>query len=108
MNLEQVQLRDGYCGAVGRTPLVRLSGLSEETGCEILGKCEFLNPGGSVKDRVVNRILDEAYESGAVQKGSWVTEATAVSILSSVSAMICRQRAPSSTGRSKARPRQLS
>ena len=42
---------DGFVGAIGNTPLIRLKGLSEETGCEILGKAEFMNPGGSVKDR---------------------------------------------------------
>ena len=72
------RLPDGFRGAIGRTPLVRLSGLSTESGCEILGKCEFLNPGGSVKDRVANRLIDEALGSGQLRPGGWVTEATAV------------------------------
>ena len=50
---------DGILGAIGNTPLIRISSLSDATGCEILGKAEFLNPGGSVKDRVALRILQE-------------------------------------------------
>ena len=46
-----MDIRLGFFGAVGNTPLIRLSGVSEQTGCEILGKAEFLNPGCSVKDR---------------------------------------------------------
>ena len=46
-----VMVSQGIIGAIGRTPLIRLNGVSEETGCEILGKAEFMNPGGSVKDR---------------------------------------------------------
>ena len=50
---------DGILGAVGNSPLIRIASLSDATGCEILGKAEFLNPGGSVKDRVALRILQE-------------------------------------------------
>ena len=46
-----MQVLDSFAGAIGNTPLIRLNRLSEETGCEILGKAEFMNPGGSVKDR---------------------------------------------------------
>ena len=53
-------ITDGFVGAVGETPLIRLHGLSELTGCEILGKAEFMNPGGSVKDRAALGILLEA------------------------------------------------
>ena len=60
--------RSGICGsfsaAVGHTPLIRLRALSELTGCEILGKAEFMNPGGSVKDRAALGILMEAEEIG--------------------------------------------
>ena len=56
-------------GLIGRTPLVRIRSLSEATGCDILGKTEFLNPGGSVKDRVALRILQEALASGALRHG---------------------------------------
>ena len=51
---------DGFVGAIGNTPLIRLKGLSEETGCEILGKAEFMNPGGSVKDRAARAIVADA------------------------------------------------
>ncbi len=50
-------------GLVGRTPLVRLKGPSERTGCDIFGKCEFLNPGGSVKDRAALWIIRDAETS---------------------------------------------
>ena len=46
-----MQVRDGFLGSIGNTPLIKLRRASEETGCTILGKAEFLNPGGSVKDR---------------------------------------------------------
>jgi len=43
--------RDGFIETIGNTPLIRMRAVSEATGCEILGKAEFLNPGGSIKDR---------------------------------------------------------
>ena len=49
--------RDGFIGTIGNTPLIRLTRLSEVTGCAILGKAEFLNPGGSVKDRAAIAIV---------------------------------------------------
>src|SRR5205814_55733 len=52
-----MEIRDGFLGSIGNTPLIRLRGPSELTGCEILGKAEFLNPGGSVKDRAARYIL---------------------------------------------------
>ena len=61
---------------IGGTPLVRLRSLSEATGCEILGKCEFLNPGGSSKDRVAAAIVAEAEASGALRPGGTLVEAT--------------------------------
>lgn len=63
--------------AVGRTPLLRLNRLSDETGCEILGKAEFLNPGGSIKDRAAIAMLEEAERSGALRPGGLIIEATA-------------------------------
>ena len=54
------EVRAGLAGTIGNTPLIRLRRASEATGCEILGKAEFLNPGGSVKDRAVRGILDDA------------------------------------------------
>ena len=66
-----------FAAAVGNTPLIRLNRLSEETGCEILGKAEFMNPGGSVKDRAALWIIREHERSGALQPGGTVVEGTA-------------------------------
>lgn len=63
--------------AVGHTPLIRLRRASEETGCTILGKAEFMNPGASVKDRAALGILSEAIESGRLKPGGTVVEGTA-------------------------------
>ncbi len=52
-----MSIADGFTGSVGNTPLIRLRRVSEETGCEILGKAEFMNPGGSVKDRAARAIV---------------------------------------------------
>ena len=62
---------------VGRTPLIRLRRLSELTGCEILGKAEFMNPGGSVKDRAAIGIIEEAEAEGKLLSGSTIVEGTA-------------------------------
>jgi cysteine synthase A len=70
-------LAAGFAGSVGNTPLIRLRGLSEETGCEILGKAEFMNPGGSVKDRAALGIIEAAEERGELQAGGIVVEGTA-------------------------------
>ncbi len=70
-------ITSGFVGAVGNTPLIRLHALSEATGCEILGKAEFMNPGGSVKDRAALGILLEAEEQGLLQLGGTVVEGTA-------------------------------
>ena len=67
----------GFVGAVGNTPLIRLEHLSERTGCEILGKAEFMNPGGSVKDRAALGILLAAEASGDLKAGGTVVEGTA-------------------------------
>ncbi|CAG9460987.1 unnamed protein product [Pedinophyceae sp. YPF-701] len=67
---------DGLEGLIGNTPLVRIRSLSEETGCEILAKAEFLNPGGSVKDRVALSVLREAMDSGRLSPGGTVFEGT--------------------------------
>ncbi|MFK8034256.1 MAG: cysteine synthase A [Hyphomicrobiales bacterium] len=63
--------------AIGNTPLIRLNKVSEETGCEILGKAEFLNPGQSVKDRAALFIINEAVASGKLKPGGTVVEGTA-------------------------------
>lgn len=62
---------------IGNTPLVRLAGPSEAAGCEIFGKCEFLNPGGSVKDRAALGIVRDAEESGDLKPGGTIVEGTA-------------------------------
>ncbi len=69
--------RDGFAGSVGNTPLIRLRGPSTLTGCEILGKAEFLNPGGSVKDRAALSIILDAEQRGALKPGGVVVEGTA-------------------------------
>ena len=73
----------GFVGAVGNTPLIRLNALSDATGCEILGKAEFMNPGGSVKDRAALGILMEAEEQGLLQSGGTVVEGTAGTVRTS-------------------------
>ena len=61
---------------VGRTPLIELRALSRATGCRILAKCEFLNPGGSVKDRIAVALVDALEASGALRPGGTIVEAT--------------------------------
>ena len=67
----------GFLELVGNTPLVRLRKASEQTGCEIYGKCEFLNPGGSVKDRAAAFIVHDAETRGLLQPGGVIVEGTA-------------------------------
>src|SRR5579863_6744385 len=67
----------GFAGTVGNTPLIRLRGVSEETGCEVLGKAEFMNPGGSVKDRAARGIVLSAERNGELAPGGTVVEGTA-------------------------------
>jgi cysteine synthase A len=67
----------GIEGHIGRTPLLRLRYLSELTGCEILGKAEFMNPGGSVKDRAALGIIEDAEERGLLSPGATIVEGTA-------------------------------
>ena len=68
---------NGLTSSIGKTPMIRISSLSEETGCEILGKAEFMNPGGSVKDRAALWMIEEAEKSGALKPGGTVVEGTA-------------------------------
>lgn len=63
--------------AIGRTPLIKLRRASQETGCLILGKAEFQNPGGSVKDRAALAIVEDAVKSGALKPGGIIVEGTA-------------------------------
>lgn len=72
-----MKIRDGFIGTIGNTPLIRLRRASEETGCDILGKAEFLNPGGSVKDRAALFIIRDAEERGLIQPGGVIVEGTA-------------------------------
>ncbi|MEH2149324.1 cysteine synthase A [Nostoc sp.] len=72
-----MDIKNGFVEAVGNTPLIRLNSFSEETGCEILGKAEFLNPGGSVKDRAALYIIEDAEEKGLLKPGGIVVEGTA-------------------------------
>jgi cysteine synthase len=68
---------NGFSGAVGATPLIELRELSRELGRRILGKAEFLNPGGSVKDRAARGIVDDAEARGALRPGGTIVEGTA-------------------------------
>jgi cysteine synthase A len=70
-------MREGFIGSVGNTPLIRLRRVSEETGCEVLGKAEFMNPGGSVKDRAARAIVLTAERSGELAPDGTVVEGTA-------------------------------
>jgi cysteine synthase len=70
-------LRTGFVDSIGNTPLIRLRRASEATGCEILGKAEFLNPGGSIKDRAALAIVRDAERRGALRPGGVIVEATA-------------------------------
>ncbi|MGH7108926.1 MAG: cysteine synthase A [Stellaceae bacterium] len=72
-----MNIRDGFIGTVGNTPLIKLRRASEETGCTILGKAEFLNPGGSVKDRAALFIIKDAEERGLLRPGGVIVEGTA-------------------------------
>lgn len=72
-----MDIKSGFVGTVGNTPLIRLNSFSEETGCEILGKAEFLNPGGSVKDRAALYIIEQAEKDGRLKPGGTVVEGTA-------------------------------
>ena len=72
-----MQIRDGLVHSIGNTPLIRLQGPSELTGCEILGKAEFLNPGGSVKDRAGLYLILDAEKRGVLEPGGLIVEGTA-------------------------------
>lgn len=72
-----MDIRLDLAAAVGHTPLIRLRAASLLTGCEVLAKCEFANPGGSIKDRTALGLLLDAEKSGALQRGSVIVEGTA-------------------------------
>ncbi|MBT3789125.1 MAG: cysteine synthase A [Alphaproteobacteria bacterium] len=72
-----MDIRNGLIGTIGNTPLIRLRKVSDETGCEILGKAEFLNPGGSVKDRAALGMIRAAEADGSLKPGGVIVEGTA-------------------------------
>ena len=72
-----MDVRNGFVGTVGDTPLIKLKAASERTGCTILGKAEFLNPGGSVKDRAALAIIQDAERQGRLRPGGVIVEGTA-------------------------------
>lgn len=71
------QIASSVLEAIGNTPLIRLKAASDATGCEILGKAEFMNPGGSVKDRAALAIIRDAMARGALKPGGTIVEGTA-------------------------------
>ena len=72
-----MQIYDGIVEAIGNTPLIKLRRISEATGCTILGKAEFMNPGQSVKDRPARQMILEAEKRGEIKPGGLVVESTA-------------------------------
>jgi cysteine synthase A len=68
---------NGFIDTIGNTPLIRLEAASKATGCEILGKAEFMNPGGSVKDRAAAWMIREAEKNGSLRPGGTIVEGTA-------------------------------
>ena len=69
--------RHEFLQSIGNTPLIRLRAASEATGCDIYGKAEFLNPGGSVKDRAALSIIEDAEQKGLLKPGGLIVEGTA-------------------------------
>src|SRR6516162_3743498 len=76
-SLAAMDIRQGFIGSIGNTPLIELRAASAATGCRILGKAEFLNPGGSVKDRAALAIIQDAEAKGLLQPGGIIVEGTA-------------------------------
>src|SRR5499425_1309580 len=72
-----MQIRNGIAEAIGNTPLIKLKRASEQTGCTILGKAEFMNPGQSVKDRAALFIIEDAVKNGRLRPGGVIVEGTA-------------------------------
>jgi cysteine synthase A len=72
-----MSIRSGVVDAIGDTPLIELKRASERTGCRILGKAEFMNPGQSVKDRAALFIIQDAVRRGALRPGGTIVEGTA-------------------------------
>ena len=72
-----MDVKSGFIASIGNTPLIRLRAASEATGCDIYGKAEFLNPGGSVKDRAALAIVEDAEKQGKLRPGGVIVEGTA-------------------------------
>jgi len=72
-----MDVREGFRDAIGNTPMIKLREASENTGCDIYAKCEFLNPGGSVKDRAALYIIKDAEDKGLLKPGGVIVEGTA-------------------------------
>src|ERR1700752_4089677 len=72
-----MNVRAGFIDSIGNTPLIKLRAESEATGCDIYGKAEFLNPGGSVKDRAALAIIEDAEKRGKLRPGGVIVEGTA-------------------------------
>lgn len=72
-----MQVKNGIIDAIGQTPLIKLEGPSAATGCTILGKAEFMNPGQSVKDRAALFIIEDAVKNGQLRPGGIIVEGTA-------------------------------
>src|ERR1700740_1369600 len=72
-----MQIHDGIVAAIGNTPLIKLKRASDATGCTILGKAEFMNPGQSVKDRAALFIIMDAVRRGELKPGGVIVEGTA-------------------------------
>ena len=71
------QSQSGFVAAIGNTPLIHLKAVSDLTGCDIYGKAEFMNPGGSVKDRAAKAIIEDAEARGSLGPGGLIVEGTA-------------------------------
>src|SRR6188508_806765 len=72
-----MQFKEDVLAAIGNTPLIKLRRASEATGCSILGKAEFMNPGQSVKDRAALFIVEDAVRKGTLRPGGTIVEGTA-------------------------------
>src|SRR5689334_18025440 len=72
-----MQFKEDVLAAIGNTPLIKLRRASEATGCNILGKAEFMNPGQSVKDRAALFIVEDAVRKGTLRPGGTIVEGTA-------------------------------
>ena len=70
-------IQDNFISGIGNTPLIKLRAASEITGCNIYGKAEFMNPGGSVKDRAALTLIRDAEEKKLISKGGTIVEGTA-------------------------------